>query len=71
MFGDLSAWAFEYLAGIKIDEPGFAKCHAEPYLPNGVDSFDISHQSKNSLVRVRAWREDGKPRYYVDIASEE
>ena len=70
MFGDLSAWAYEYLAGIKIDEPGFAKCHAEPYLPNGVDSFDISHQSKNSLVRVRAWREDGKPRYYVDTASD-
>ena len=70
MFGDLSAWAFEYLAGIKIDEPGIAKYHAEPYLPNGVDSFDISHQTTHGLVRVCAWREDGKPRYDVGTASE-
>lgn len=70
MFGDLSAWAYEYLAGIKIDEPGFVKCHAEPHLPEGIDSFDISHRTTHGLVRVRAWREDGKPKYDVNIASE-
>ena len=70
MFGDLSAWAFEYLAGIKIDEPGFAKCHAEPYLPDGVDSFDISRRTKHGLIHVRAWREDGKPKFDIDYGPE-
>lgn len=69
MFGDLSAWAFEYLAGIKIDEPGFAKFHVEPHLPDGVESFGISHNSPRGLLRVRAWREGGEPRYRIERRS--
>ena len=60
MFGDLSAWAFEYLAGIKILEPGFAKVDVKPHLPDGVDSFSVTYQSVNGPIRIRAWREDGK-----------
>jgi hypothetical protein len=65
MFGDLSAWAFEHLAGIKIDEPGFAQAHAEPHLPEGVASFDIVHRSPRGPIRVRAWRENGRSRFDV------
>lgn len=63
MFGDLSAWAFEYLAGIKIDGPGFAKVRAEPHLPEGVESFDISRKTPRGTLRVRAWRENGKAKF--------
>lgn len=69
MFGDLSAWAFEYLAGIKIDNPGFVKWHAEPYLPDGVASFEVSHANPDGTeCRVRAWREGGKPKFSVSTA---
>jgi hypothetical protein len=60
-----SAWAFEYLAGIKIEEPGFARCRVKPYLPEGVERFDIAYRSCRGLVRVRAWREGGVARYAV------
>ena len=67
MFGDLSAWAFEYLAGIRIDEPGFAKFHVEPHLPDGVESFETAFRTPcGRTIRVRARREDGKVRYDVD-----
>ena len=66
MFGDLSAWAFEFLAGIRIVEPGFAKVEFHPYLPEGVESFDIRHQSPRGQIRVRAERSGGKPVF--DIA---
>jgi len=67
MFGDLSAWAFEYLAGIKILEPGFAKVDVKPHLPDGVDSFDITYRTcSGNLIRVRAWRENGQIRYLAD-----
>ena len=61
MFGDLSAWAFEYLAGIKIDEPGFAKFHVETHLPDGVESFEAAFRTPcGRKVSVRAWREGGE-----------
>ena len=69
MFGDLSAWAFEYLAGIKIDEPGFAKWHAEPHLPEGVEAFEVSHTLPDgNTIRVSAWRQDEKPEFFIEIA---
>ena len=64
MFGDLSAWAYEYLAGIKIDEPGFAKFHVEPHLPDGVESFEVIFRTFGGRkIRVRAWREGDEAKY--------
>lgn len=59
MFGDFSAWAFEFLAGIRIAEPGFAKVEIRPHLPEGVESFDIRHRSTLGEIRVRAARQPG------------
>ena len=70
MFGDLSAWAFEYIAGIKIDEPGFAKFHVEPHLPDGVESFEAEFRTTcGRKIRVRAWREGGEAKYDTAIAN--
>ncbi len=65
MYGDLSAWAFEYLAGIKIVGPGFSKVEIKPYLPKGVDSFSIVHKVPGGkLIRVFAKRDAaGNPVY--------
>ena len=65
MFGDLSAWAFEYLAGIKINTPGFEVCHAKPHLPTGVDSFFATYHSVKGPICIRAWREKGKAVYDI------
>jgi alpha-L-rhamnosidase len=59
MFGAISAWAFEFLAGIRIAEPGFAKVEIAPYLPDGVESFDISHRLPQGQIRVHAERQPG------------
>ena len=63
MYGDLSAWAYEYLAGIKIVGPGFSKVEIRPFLPKGVDSFAISHKTPDGkVIRVSARRDaSGKP----------
>lgn len=52
MFGDLSAWAYEYVAGIKIVEPGFAKVEFKPHLPEGVDSFEATYDSPRGKISV-------------------
>lgn len=53
MFGDLSAWAYEYVAGIKIIEPGFAKVEFKPHLPEGVQSFEASFDSPRGKIIVK------------------
>ena len=60
MFGDLSAWAFEYIAGIGIAAPGFDKVTIRPYLPEGVDSFTASHRTPHGEIRVLLRRENGR-----------
>lgn len=65
MYGDFSAWAFEYLAGIKCLEPGFAKCEARPYLPEGVNSFSAIFQMPNGVIKVTARRKAGRPEFEV------
>ena len=63
MFGDLSAWAFEYLAGIKIVEAGFRKVEVKPYLPEGVEGFSATYATPEGKIRVCARRENGRPVY--------
>ena len=63
MFGDLSAWAFEYLAGIKIVEAGFRKVEVKPYLPEGVEGFSATYATPKGKIRVAARRENGRPVY--------
>lgn len=70
MFGDVSAWAYEYVAGIRILEPGFSRIAFRPYAPNGVESFEARHVSPHGEIRA-GWRKgaDGKPEYFCDVPS--
>ena len=58
MFGDLSAWAYEYGAGIVPLEPGFSKIAFRPHVFDGVDSMIATHQTPFGTIRA-GWRRSG------------
>lgn len=68
MFGDVSAWAYEYIAGIRIVEPGFRKIRFIPHRPPGVDSFEARHKTPYGEIRA-GWRmgSDGKPSFFCEV----
>lgn len=59
MFGDISAWFYEYLAGIQPDEksPGFKHFFVRPFLPTGLDRVKASHRSPYGLIES-SWEQD-------------
>ena len=61
MFGDLSAWAYEYVAGIVPIEPGFRKVAIRPHFPKGVEAFSATHQTLYGEIRVSWKMQGGKP----------
>ena len=61
MFGDLSAWAYEHLGGIKVVEPGFRKIAIRPQFPKGLESFTVRHRTRFGEIRVSWKRVNGKP----------
>ena len=67
MFGDLSAWAYEYVAGIVPLEPGFRRVAIRPHYPPGVDSFSASHVTDFGEIKVSWKRVDGKPDLTVSV----
>ena len=58
MFGDLSAWAYEYVAGIVPLGPGFSKIAIRPHFPKGVKSFSATHKTPYGEIRV-SWKRYG------------
>jgi len=60
MFGDLSAWGYEYAAGIVPLEPGFRKIAFRPHVLEGVDSFVVTHRTPFGEIRAGWRRVDGK-----------
>lgn len=67
MFGDLSAWAYEYLGGIRVIEPGFRTIRIDPQFPSGLERFSVSHRTPLGRIRVSWHREDGRPVVEYDV----
>ena len=46
MFGDPSAWCFQYLGGIRplMEGPGFQKVELSPVIAPQLDSFQCEHR---------------------------
>ena len=61
MFGDLSAWAYEYAVGIVPVEPGFRKVAFKPHFIDGVDSFSATYRTPHGEIRAGWRRVNGKP----------
>ncbi len=59
MFGDISAWFYQELAGIHADmsQPGFKHFLVRPRLVDGLDSVDATHESPYGPIQVK-WARD-------------
>lgn len=67
MFGDLSAWASEYAAGIVPREPGFRKIAFRPHVLEGVDFFVATYQTPSGKIRAGWRRVDGKVEFICEV----
>ena len=67
MFGDLSAWAYEYAAGIVPREPGFRKIAFRPHVLEGVDFFVATYQTPSGRIRAGWRRVDGKVEFICEV----
>jgi alpha-L-rhamnosidase len=61
MFGDISAWMFTYLAGIRPVEsaPGFQRFTIAPRTVAGLDWVEAEHESPYGTVKSSWGREVG------------
>jgi alpha-L-rhamnosidase len=69
MFGEIDAWFFKALGGIKPDpeKPGFENIILQPYFVKGLDSFEAKHKGPYGEI-VSSWkREANKIAYNVTI----
>ena len=56
MFGDISAWMYQYLAGIAPQSPGFKEILIHPRVVGDLTEVDAEHRSPYGLIRS-AWRQ--------------
>jgi alpha-L-rhamnosidase len=71
MFGEISAWFYKALGGIKPDptKPGFSNILLEPHFVQGLDSFEARHQTPYGEL-VSSWsRKNNEIQYTVSIPS--
>lgn len=61
MFGEIGAWLYKGLGGIKPDpaNPGFKNTLIEPHFVEGLDSFEALHESPYGTIKT-AWKKQGK-----------
>jgi alpha-L-rhamnosidase len=65
MFGEIGAWMYKGLAGIKIDEnhPGFKNVILSPNFVEGLSHFEAKHTGPNGEI-VSSWKREGKSVVY-------
>ena len=69
MFGEINAWFYKGLGGIKPDRenPGFKNVILEPHFVNGLDTFEVKHNGPFGEI-VSGWeKSEGKIIYHVKI----
>lgn len=69
MFGEISAWYYKALGGIKPDptNPGFKNVILEPHFVQNLDHFEAKHDGPYGEI-VSSWKKDGENvRYEVTI----
>lgn len=66
MFGEIGAWMYKALGGIKPDPaaPGFKNILLQPYFVAGLDQFSASHQTPFGTIQS-AWKRMGKKILYT------
>lgn len=66
MFGEIGAWFFKGLGGIKIDEqqPGFKHILLQPNFVKGLDHFEASHEGPYGTI-ISSWKRKGTKVIYA------
>jgi alpha-L-rhamnosidase len=69
MFGEISAWFYKALGGIRPDpdQPGFKNILLEPYFVNGLDHFEASHQGPYGIILSKWVKSKEKIDYFVTV----
>lgn len=69
MFGEISAWYYKALGGIKPDPagPGFKHIVLEPHFVEGLEEFEASHEGPYGTI-ISSWKKEGdKISYQITI----
>lgn len=68
MFGEISAWFYKALGGIKPDpaQPGFKNILLEPHFVPGLESFSASHTGPYGEIKS-SWKRQGSEIVYTVI----
>ncbi len=66
MFGEIGAWLYKGLGGIRPDpdQPGFKNTVLTPHFVAGLDHFEATHQGPYGLIRS-AWQRQGNAIAYT------
>ncbi|MBE6366300.1 MAG: hypothetical protein E7052_00105 [Lentisphaerae bacterium] len=69
MFGDISAWMYQYLAGIQpcIEAPGFKKFVLKPGFAAGLDHVKASYNSPYGVIKSQWQRQDNQIKCEFEI----
>ena len=69
MFGDISAWMYQYLGGIRPlkETPGFRKFVIQPCFVKKLDHVKAVHQSPYGSIKSEWTRKNGKIRCEFEI----
>jgi alpha-L-rhamnosidase len=66
MFGEINAWFYKALGGIKPDpaQPGFKHILLQPNFPTGLNSFSAVHKGPYGEI-ISSWKRNGKEVIYM------
>lgn len=69
MFGEISAWFYKALGGIKPDpkNPGFKNILLEPHFVKGLKRFTAQYEGPYGLIRSSWEKKNGKVNYNVTV----
>lgn len=61
MFGEIGAWLYKTLGGLRLDEarPAFEHLLLQPYFPDDLESLDVAHESPYGLISF-SWKRDNQ-----------
>lgn len=70
MFGEIGAWLYKGLGGVRIDDeqPGFKHVRLRPFFPSGLDSLNIRYHTPYGWLTI-GWykKENGNIAYSVEV----
>jgi alpha-L-rhamnosidase len=68
MFGEIGAWFYKGLGGIKPDptRPGFKKILLEPHFVAGLDQFEATYESRYGKI-ISSWKRSGNKIVYTVV----